>query len=41
MMSSDGTAMTLKKLLGEVEGLQAYAQTTAQAQTELVLKKQA
>jgi DivIVA domain-containing protein len=31
----------LERQLGEVEGLQAYAQTAAQPQTELVLKKQA
>lgn len=31
----------LERQLGEVEGLQAYAQVAAQAQTELVLKKQA
>jgi len=31
----------LERQLGEVEGLQAYAQTAAQQQTELVLKKQA
>jgi DivIVA domain-containing protein len=31
----------LERQLGEVDGLQAYAQVAAQAQTELVLKKQA
>lgn len=31
----------LERQLGEVEGLQAYAQTDAQTQAELVLKKQA
>jgi DivIVA domain-containing protein len=31
----------LERQLGEVEGLQAYAQAAAQSQTELVLKKQA
>ena len=31
----------LERQLGEVDGLQAYAQTAAQAQAELVLKKQA
>jgi DivIVA domain-containing protein len=31
----------LERQLGEVDGLQAYAQTAAQSQTELVLKKQA
>ncbi len=31
----------LERQLGEVEGLQAYAQTVAQSQAELVFKKQA